>query len=216
MSTCPLKMKGLFFFLLFLVLANAAYAQVPTPTFPLCANPQGVIRVQYGEGTHGIVGDPTSRTGSDTVYTLSGETLTQCFCSIDGDGIQTNWWKVSSLETDEVNILLTQGWHYIPNGALWGLEETPYLAINSPYGCKPQADVQSVSSNSNSSNNSTDTNNSSAGQVLGTTTSSGQVLGTTTDQVLGLATTGNQMTIVLFVLVGLISLISGSILFRLR
>lgn len=204
-------MKGLIFFLLFPALTNTALAQVTAPTFPLCANPQGIVKVQYNAGTHGIVNDSTTRTGSDTVYTLTNETLTQCFCAIDGNGIQTNWWKVSSLTTDEVNLLVTQGWHSVPNGALWGLEETPYLAINSSYGCKPAGEVENTTFNSSSTSSSDP--NSTSGQVLATTTNSGQVLGITSQgQVLGLATTGNIQTIFVLMILSLISLPVGYVL----
>ena len=187
---------------------------VTPPTFPLCARPQGVIKSDYHEGTHGIAGDTNSYSGHDTVYSLTPDTLTQCFCSVNGAGIQTNWWNVSSLTEDEVNTLKSQGWNYIPNGALWGLEESAYLAQNANYACLPQTQNNSTSGNSSANNSSTNgTNNSnSSGQVLGTTTAaSGLTLGTNSspDDVLGLAATGNISLIYALALMGITSLLLG-------
>ncbi len=157
---------------------------VNTPSFQSCINPQGEIKVSYESGTHGIPGDSATYTGRDTVYRLSDETLAQCFCSANGDGIQTNWWKVSSLSDDEVETLRSQGWNYIPNGSLWGLEDAPYLAKNDRYSC--------------------------AGGGIG----GGDVLGasTTAGKALGLATTGNALYIVSVISSGLLLLAAGSIL----
>lgn len=105
------------------------------PTFPTCANPQGTLVVSYGDGTHGIPGSPNSYTGSDAVYRLSDTTLSQCFCSVYGEGIQTNWWKASSLTDAEVAILKSEGWISIPDGSVWGLDPGPYMATNSNYLC---------------------------------------------------------------------------------
>ncbi|KKS89070.1 MAG: hypothetical protein UV63_C0025G0008 [Microgenomates group bacterium GW2011_GWC1_43_11] len=105
------------------------------PTFPTCANPQGTLLVSYPDGTHGIPGSPTSYTGSDAVYRLNDTTLTQCFCSTYGEGIQTNWWNASSLTDDEVAILRSEGWVSIPDGSVWGLDPGPYMAKNSDYLC---------------------------------------------------------------------------------
>lgn len=110
---------------------------VTTPTFPSCANPQGTTKVSYSEGTHGIVGSGATYTGKDTVYTLTDDTLTQCFCSSDGQGIQTNWWKASALTENEINILKSEGWIYVPAGLLWGLADSPYVAKNTSYSCLP-------------------------------------------------------------------------------
>jgi|CXWL01.1.fsa_nt_gi hypothetical protein len=134
------------------------------PTFPSCLNPQGTLIVNYSEGTHGIVGESVSYSGSDQVYRVSDSTLTQCFCSVDGDGIQTNWWKTGSLSQSQIDTLKNLGWYLIPDGSLWGLEKTTYMAKNENYSCLPGG------------------------------TGGGEVLGTTTSrygQVLGLATTGN-------------------------
>lgn len=153
------------------------------PQFTSCVNPQGQIKVNYDNGTHGIAGNTGSFQGKDTVYSLSGDALTQCFCSSDGKGIQTNWWKVSSLTEDEINLLRSQGWNFVPNGALWGLENTPYLAFNSEYICKSSGGGQS-----------------------------GSILGITTGSVLGLASTGNIKFILTILSFSLLALLLGLIL----
>src|SRR5438105_1101896 len=91
------------------VFSGQAFAY-QVPQFPSCANPQGTLKVNYDSGTHGIAGKTDSFSGKDSVYTISPEALTQCFCSTNGQGIQTNWWKVSSLTESEINLLKSQGW----------------------------------------------------------------------------------------------------------
>lgn len=108
---------------------------VDTPHFPSCSNPEGTIKADYPGGTHGIAGNSTEFKGSDKVYTLSDNTLQQCFCSIDGAGIQTNWWKASSLTQGQIEVLKKDNWVLIPDGSLWGLQNAPYLAKNSNYSC---------------------------------------------------------------------------------
>lgn len=131
-------------YILFMGFATASSHAVSTPTFPSCQNPQGSMKVQYGSGTHGIVGSSLEYKGSDAVYKLADDTLTQCFCSEDNNGIQTNWWKVSSLAESEIQSLKNQGWIFIPNGALWGLEPVAYFAKNETYACKAGAGGGSV------------------------------------------------------------------------
>lgn len=148
-------------FLLAAYVLPANVFAVVAPNFPVCTNPQGILRDQHNVGTHGVAGLTQELVGSDTVYKVTSETYTQCFCADDGSGIQTNWWKVSSLTTDQVNILKHDGWIYIPNGLLWGLEEAPYLASNSDYGCignriggvqnDPGSNLLSLASTGNSS-----------------------------------------------------------------
>src|SRR3990170_6378572 len=135
------------------------------PSFPTCANPQGTVKVTYSEGTHGITGNTGTFTGSDTVYTLGEETTMQCFCADNGDGTQTNWWHVSSLTPQEVQILKNQGWISVPNGELWGLAAGEWLALNSSYSC-----------------------GGTGGQILAASTGTG-------GDILGLATTGNIVAI---------------------
>lgn len=105
------------------------------PSFSSCTNPQGSVKADNPSGTHGIVGESGNYSGSDTVYRLSGDTLTQCFCSQNNQGIQTNWWKITSLSPGDIAVLEREGWIYVPNGKLWGLDEGAYLAKNAPYVC---------------------------------------------------------------------------------
>lgn len=153
-------------------IAPIAYAQT-VPSFPSCSNPQGSVKVSYSEGTHGIVGNGGTFTGSDTVYTLSEGTTTQCFCADNGDGTQTNWLHAASLTEAEIQVLKNQGWISVPNGELWGLAAGEWLAFNSSYSCQG-------GNTSNSSN--------SSGDILAASTGTG-------GDVLGLATTGNIATI---------------------
>ena len=156
------------------------------PSFPACANPQGTIRVNYDNGTHGVAGDSNSYSGKDTVYTLSENTLTQCLCPASGSGVQTNWWKASSLNENEINVLISEGWVLIPNGSAWGLDNAPYLAKNSNYSC-------------------TSTNTGSSGGV----SESKSILATSTQAVLSLATTGNILFVLSTFLGGLVLIGSG-------
>lgn len=162
---------------------------VTTPSFPSCANPQGSLKVSYSEGTHGIVGSMDTYTGKDAVYTLTEETTTQCFCSKDGAGIQTNWWVASSLTEDEISILKNQDWIYVPNGNLWGLRNDPYLAKNINYSCLP---------GENDNNNKNNSQNSSSDDGIG----GGDVLGESGD-ILGLAATGNSFQVYLAFILGI-------------
>lgn len=129
--------------LLVLLMSPLSALAVTVPTFPSCINPQGSVKAKYDSGTHGIAGDMSQYTGNDTVYRLTDSTLLQCFCPADGSGIQTNWWKAAGLTDQDIAIMKRQGWIYIPNGSLWGLDEAPYLAYNSTYACGPrQGNVQ--------------------------------------------------------------------------
>jgi hypothetical protein len=173
------------------------------PSFPSCVNPQGEIKVSYSDGTHGIVGSSAVYTGKDTVYTLSDDTVTQCFCSTDGVGIQTDWWNASSLNDEEINILKSQGWYYIPAGNLWGLASAPYVAKNTNYSCLSGQTITSYGSSDQGSNNSS-SNPSQANGIGG-------------GDVLGLAATGNTLAIllvfafsVLFIILGSLRLLRGS------
>jgi hypothetical protein len=197
-----------FVVLLSLVLFGLSYLtfaaiRVTTPTFPSCTNPQGLIKVSYKSGTHGIPGNYSTFTGEDTVYTLSEDTLTQCFCSEDEKGIQTNWWKVSSLNTDEIDYLSNLGWIYIPNGFDWGLEESPYMAKNSSFSCQEDKDGGSDDSDDDSDND---------GEVLGAQLGAGTWVG----NVLGLASTGDApivwalgISALLFTIAGVFTLVKN-------
>lgn len=169
----------------FLVSAPKAFAVVP-PTFPVCSNPQGTLKTSYDSGTHGVPGNSSNFTGKDSVYTLSGDTLLQCLCADNGQGVQTNWWKVSSLTTDEIAVLISQGWTQVPDGSAWGLDSAPYLAKNINYSC------------------------SSGG------TGGPEVLGASTGDVLGLATTGNSLFILSVILAGVAFIGTGILLNRIK
>lgn len=161
---------------------------VDIPNFPSCVNPQGTQKVSYDSGTHGVVGNSSNFTGKDSVYSLSDGTLLQCLCADNGQGVQTNWWKVSSLTADEIAILISQGWTKIPDGSAWGLESAPYLAKNINYSC--------------------------SGSAGGT--GGGEVLGASTGDVLGLATTGNILFILSVILAGLTFLGAGVFLNKIK
>lgn len=160
------------------------------PSFPACSNPQGTVRANYDSGTHGVAGDPSTYTGIDTVYTLDENTLTQCLCADNGSGIQTNWWNAGSLSQDEINVLISEGWILVPDGASWGLETGPYLAKNSNFSC-----------------NSSGTGGASDNKSQGTT--SGSILATSTQAILSLANTGNMVFILGVFLIGTLLLGSG-------
>lgn len=122
--------------ILFWAVSTPALA-VTTPSFPACTSPQGETKVSYSDGTHGIVGSTASYTGSDTVYRTSDTTLMQCFCPKEGvTGVQSNWWRASQLSQDDIQVLKNDGWNYVPNGALWGLHDAPYVVKNNEYTCK--------------------------------------------------------------------------------
>jgi len=198
-----------FIVLLSLVLFGLSYitlaaVRVTTPSFPSCTKPQGVIKVSYKNGTHGIPGNYSTFTGEDTVYTLSEDTLTQCFCSEDEKGIQTNWWKISSLNIEEIDYLKNLGWIYIPNGADWGLEESPYMAKNSTFSCQEDKD--------GGSDTSEDGDDDSEGDVLGAQLGAG----TWVSDVLGLAATGDApivwalgISALLFTIAGVFTLVKN-------
>ncbi len=179
----------IFLFLIFLsTFVLPVWAQVQTPirpNFPECESPQGLLKVDYPEGIHGVPGDSTTYTGSDTVYNLSEETLTQCFCSTNGNGIQTNWWKISSLTLEEVQILQGLGWVYVPNGAEWGLQEAPYMTYSSEYICKENPKKRTGGEvNDDPPSKDKKKHKDSNGEVLGAST---YIYG----DILGLASTGN-------------------------
>lgn len=187
-------------FVIFTIPVNAQDSEqnsLVIPTFPKCTNPQGQTKVYYATGTHGIPGEDATYTGSDQVFRLTEDTLTQCFCSINDDGIQTNWWKISSLTLDEVEQLVSLGWIYIPNGTLWGLEEEPYMAKNTTYDCSPdkpkdekEDDDDDDDDDSNDDDNDDEEDDNRIGSILGTSN-------TRFGDVLGLASTGNIITMVL-------------------
>lgn len=163
------------------------------PNFPSCAAPSGSLIADYNSGTHGIVGSTSVYTGSDRVYQVTGDTLVQCFCAENGQGIQTNWWKASSLSQEQVQTLIAQGWYYIQDGDLWGLSADPYVAKNNTYSCLPSA--------SNPPTTSTTSTGSSAGGGEGQSASG---------SVLGLAATGNTLTLIVVFTVSLAFIVAGA------
>lgn len=172
------------------LLASPVVAQT-IPSYPSCLNPQGTVKVSYSEGTHGIVGRSGEYKGSDTVYTLNDNQVAQCFCANDGKGIQTNWLKADGMSEAEIQVLKNQGWVYIPNGALWGLSNTPYVAYNTDYSCKGDSTG-----------------------VGGASDSSGNILGRAFDSIQELAGTGNIATIYALLTAGIASLLVGVIIKR--
>jgi len=155
----------------FLAAGNSFAATLPT--FPTCLNPQGTIKSTFDSGTHGIVGSANSYTGSDTVYRVLDNSVTQCFCGADGQGVQTNWWAYDELTDNEIQNFKNDGWIVVPNGLAWGLADKPYLAKNSNYSCNTSRVGGESSSKSDSGSNSN-------------------------PGVLGLASTGNSLIAALF------------------
>ncbi len=194
-----MKLTTFFVFaILFFSMSTPVFA-VTVPTFPLCTNPQGEIQSPTVDGIHGIVGSTDTYVGKDTVYKLSNDTLTQCFCSESGTGIQTDWWNASSLTEDEINVLKSLGWHYVPAGNLWGLDSVPYVAKNTSYSCLPTTPP------SDHGDGKSDGKSDGRGGVGG----GGQILGISTGDVLGLATTGNMPIIVMTFFAAISLLILG-------
>lgn len=179
------------FLLLFLV-PTIALAVEPIPNFPNCLNPQGQLKVLYESGIHGVVGDSNQYQGKDSVYEVTDVTTTQCLCTTTGDGIQTNWWKTGSLTESEINQLKADGWNYVPDGSLWGLQPASYMARNSRFNCNGDSNSSSSSSSSSGGSVSSTNTDSGRGGVESTSTRLGQVL--------GLATTGNQILIFAYLL----------------
>lgn len=165
------------------------------PVFPACINPQGTVKAHYAQGTHGIVGNSGTYTGSDTVYQITDKTVMQCFCAENGEGIQTNWFEVSNLSESDIKNLIVQGWILVPNGALWGLNNASYLAQNSTYSCKGSSNGTGGSSSSNT-----------GGQAIlsQATTNVGAVL--------GLANTGTLGTVYSLISAGSVAVILGLLL----
>lgn len=122
-----------------MMVGTSAFAQTTTfpivPPFPSCLNPAGAITVHYDTGIHGIVGDSSTHTGSDSVYQIDEQKTLQCFCATDGSGIQTDWVKTSSFTQNVIDALVADGWTFVPNGLAWGLTDSPYYAKNSQYIC---------------------------------------------------------------------------------
>jgi hypothetical protein len=167
---------------------------VSAPNFPLCTNPQGSLKVSYANGVHGIVGSTATYEGSDTVYDVSDTTAMQCFCSVSGSGIQTNWWNAGSLSEEQIAQLKSEGWYYVANGGLWGLDSDPYMAQNLNYSCLSRGGGTGGPGDGLSDGRSD--GRSSCPTCTQGGIGGGDVLGISTDgQVLGLASTGDMLKI---------------------
>lgn len=88
--------------------------------FPSCTElePPGDW-AHYDEGWHQIAGNGLLW-GQDDVYSLEDGNFVQCFCSPDGEGIQTNWYPDEGGDED---------------GEEWNLEEGYYSYENIEYSC---------------------------------------------------------------------------------
>jgi len=196
-----MKAIGYIIIVITLFISAATSYAYTIPQFPSCTAPQGNIKVYYDTGVHGIPGKSETFKGSDTVYVVSDSTLMQCFCPENGNtGIQTNWWKISTLEEGMVKSLTDQGWIYIPDGSLWGLEAVNYFAKNSEYTCR-------ASSGGGESNSSSSSQEGIGGEAS---------VPAAATAVLGLATTGNSALMAGLVLVGIFLLIIGIILYKVK
>ncbi len=109
---------------------------LPTPpAFPSCLDQEGIgDYTHYDYGWHQIVGNGLVE-GEDDVYSLEDGNFLQCFCSVDGDGIETIWWRIDGMEQSVIDQFLSQGWH-LENGSQWNLGDYTYLAKNVEYVCK--------------------------------------------------------------------------------
>lgn len=196
-SKQSLLFAGISLAILLTVSTRQAYAMA-VPNFGSCLNPQ-VAASQVNTGAnHGVAGQSSAYSGTDTIYSLQDGNVLQCLCPVEGSGIETEWMKISGISQEELNSFQSQGWIYIPTGAAWGLEDVPYLAKNSDYSCK--GSNQSTSSNSNSGNN---------GQSTATVVSA-----STQQGVLGLASTGTALPIYALIFAGFVSLFLGVFLSR--
>ena len=81
---------AVFFIMLILILQAGKVFAYEIPNFTSCLNPQGEVIASYETGVHGIAGKPGLFEGKDSVYKVSGNAVTQCFCAVDGAGTQTN------------------------------------------------------------------------------------------------------------------------------
>lgn len=162
------KLTVTILFLLFTLFGgvSAVFADNTPPGFTTCLNPQGALIAPTTQGMHGIAGN-TARSGIDTVYKVTDIAVTQCFCADNGQGIQTNWWKIANMGQATITSFQNQGWIYIPAGDLWGLDNAPYLAQNSSFSCaivegdtgKQPSNSQPSSNTSSGSNSTTSTSN---------------------------------------------------------
>lgn len=172
--------------LIFLFFADSSVsAQMTLPPFTRCNNPSGSAVADYSDGEHAIVGIAGLKTGSDKVFDQGSDNYTQCYCPASGEtGVKTDWLAAGSISKEDQNVLITQGWVYIANGADWGLSNQPYLAKNSEFSCAGGPGGGGGDSGGSSSGGSGGSSGSGGGQGGG-----GDVLGIST-----LAGTGNPNT----------------------
>lgn len=123
-----------FLSLALVLLVSTVYAEVSPPTFPSCSLQSGNGDIaHYDNGLHQIVGAGLLE-GTDNVYSQANGNALQCFCKEDDGGIQTVWWRIGDLTSQEIEGFLNQGW-VLENGLQWNLENTSYLAKNSEFSC---------------------------------------------------------------------------------
>ena len=90
--------------------------------FPFCQDQTGNGNIaHYDTGLHQIAGNGLLE-GSDDVYSLEDGYFLQCFCSPEGQGIQTNWTQANGHEGTI--------W-----GEQWNLGSFEYLYENIEYDC---------------------------------------------------------------------------------
>lgn len=88
--------------------------------FPLCIDQEGNGDwSHYDSGLHQIYGDGLQE-GQDDVYSLENGNFLQCFCPLNGEGIQTDWYRT---EYGSVN------------GSQWNLGDYQYDVVNFNYSC---------------------------------------------------------------------------------
>lgn len=158
---------------IWLLSTPAANAEFNLPVFDSCHNPTGTIKADYPIGQHAIVGIIGLQNGSDKVFSDGNDNFTQCFCPPSGNGgIKTQWLAAGDISKEDQNVLMTQGWVYIANGADWGLSNQPYLAKNIEFSCGGGGDTGGRGSSSGSSGGSgtSGSGGGGGGEVLGIST----------------------------------------------
>lgn len=197
---------GLYFSILIVLLFPGVTLAATTPNFPTCANPSGTLKADHQTGNHGVLGNTGLFSGSDKVFSLGEGNAMQCFCGVDGRAVQTNFWKISDLSDSERKVLESQGWQYISDGSLWGLDAGSYLGKNVGYACSGGSSDGGSSSSSSSGSSSSDSSGftGASGSVAGISTFRGAV-----GEVLGLASTGSLQIILGLISLGIGFMISG-------
>lgn len=170
-----------------LFLMSDAQANFNMPSFDSCHNPTGSVKANYSQGLHAIVGISGLQSGSDKVFSGGNDDYTQCFCPPSGNtGIKTQWLSAGDISKEDQNVLITQGWIYIENGADWGLSSQPYLAKNVEFSCGGGGGTEGGGGGTSSGGNSGGGGTTSGSDGIG---GGGDVLGIST-----LAATSNPIT----------------------